>query len=294
MTEIGEVGAAPRRAAGRRGRKSTAAKLLSHPVGMIAAVLLVLLYGAAFLGPLVYTASPLQTDALNTLAAPSAQRPLGTDELGRDVLARLLYGGRITLMVSIISMLVALSVGSLLGALAGYYRGWVENVSMRLVDTFMAIPSFFLILAALAVLGNSPPVVVLVVGLGFWPQVARIVHAEVSKIRNFEFVEAQRALGASNGRIIWRHIFPQALPSAAVLTTLGIAWSILTETGLSYLGLGIQPPLASWGNMLQNAQTYFWVKPALAVYPGAMIALAVLSFNLLGNVLRDLTDPRGR
>lgn len=269
-------------------------KLVRHPVGFLALVVLVLLYGAAFLGPLVYGASPITTDPLNTTAAPSALHPLGTDELGRDVLARLLYGGRITLLISIVSMCVALGVGSLLGALAGYHRGWVETVLMRLVDTFMAIPTFFLILAALAVLGNSPPVVVLVVGLGFWPQVARIVHAEVSKFRNFDFVEAERALGASSNRIIWRHIFPQALPSAAVLTTLGIAWSILTETGLSYLGLGIQPPLASWGNMLQNAQTYFWVKPALAVYPGLLIALAVLSFNLLGNVLRDITDPRGR
>ena len=165
---------------------------------------------------------------------------------------------------------------------------------MRLVDTFMAIPSFFLILAAISVLGNSPPVVVIVVGLGFWPQVARIVHAEVSKFRNYEFVDAGRALGASNNRLIWRHVFPQALPAAAVLTTLGIAWSILTETGLSYLGLGIQPPLASWGNMLQNAQTYFWTKPVLALYPGLLIAVAVLCFNLLGNLLRDLIDPRSR
>ena len=210
------------------------------------------------------------------------------------MLARLLYGGRITLTISIVSMVVALSIGSLVGALAGFYQGWTETVLMRLVDTFMAIPSFFLILAAIAVLGNAPSVVVTVIGLGFWPQVARIVHAEVSKARNFEFVEAGRALGASGQRLIWRHVFPQALPAAAVLTTLGIAWSILTETGLSYLGLGIQPPLASWGNMLQNAQTYFWVKPALAVYPGLAIAAAVLCFNLLGNVLRDLNDPRTR
>lgn len=277
-----------------RRRAGLIARLLTHPVGLIAVTILALLYLTAFLGPLVYTASPITTDALNTTAAPSAQHLLGTDELGRDVFARLMYGGRITLMISIISMLVALTIGSLVGALAGYHRGWLETVLMRIVDTFMAIPSFFLILAALAVLGNSPPVVVLVVGLGFWPQVARIVHAEVTKIRNFDFVEAERALGASSNRIIWRHIFPQALPATAVLTTLGIAWSILTETGLSYLGLGIQPPLASWGNMLQNAQTYFWTKPALAVYPGLMIALAVLCFNLLGNVLRDLTDPRSR
>ncbi len=269
-------------------------KLLRHPVGLVAIVLLTLLYATAFLGPFFYTLSPITTDALNATASPSAAHPLGTDELGRDVLARLMYGGRITLTISVVSMVVALSIGSLVGALAGYYQGWTETALMRLVDTFMAIPSFFLILAAIAVLGNAPAVVVMVIGLGFWPQVARIVHAEVTKVRNFEFVEAGRALGASSQRLIWRHIFPQALPAAAVLTTLGIAWSILTETGLSYLGLGIQPPLASWGNMLQNAQTYFWVKPALAVYPGVVIALAVLCFNLLGNVLRDLTDPRSQ
>ena len=269
-------------------------KLLRNPVGLGAAVILLLLYGAAFVGPLLYTVSPTLTDPLNSTADPSAGHPLGTDDLGRDVLARLLSGGRITLLISVVSMMVALSIGSLIGAMAGFYRGLTETVLMRLVDTFMAIPSFFLILAAISVLGNTPPVVVIVVGLGYWPQVARIVHAEVSKIRNFEFVEAGRALGASNNRLIWRHVFPQALPSAAVLTTLGIAWSILTETGLSYLGLGIQPPLASWGNMLQNAQTYFWTKPVLAVYPGVLIAVAVLCFNLLGNTLRDLTDPRGR
>ncbi|UQN09130.1 ABC transporter permease [Deinococcus sp. QL22] len=284
----------PAAATSARKSRGLFARMIRHPVGLIALIMLALLYGSAFFGPFFYTVSPITTDPLQTTADPSAQHLLGTDELGRDVLARLLHGGRITLLISIISMVVALTVGSVIGALAGYHRGWLETVLMRLVDTFMAIPTFFLILAALAVLGNSPPVVVIVVGLGFWPSVARIVHAEVSKIRNYDFVEAQRALGSSSTRIIWRHVFPQALPSAAVLTTLGIAWSILTETGLSYLGLGIQPPLASWGNMLQNAQTYFWVKPALAVYPGVLIALAVLCFNLLGNVLRDLTDPRSQ
>ncbi len=278
----------------RRASGGLTRKLMRQPVGLIAAAVLLLLYAAAFLGPYFYTASPTLTDALHTTADSSGQHPLGTDELGRDVLARLLSGGRITLLISIVSMLVALSVGSVVGALAGFYRGLTETVLMRLVDTFMAIPSFFLILAAISVLGNSPPVVVIVVGLGFWPQVARIVHAEVSKFRNYEFVDAGRALGASNNRLIWRHVFPQALPAAAVLTTLGIAWSILTETGLSYLGLGIQPPLASWGNMLQNAQTYFWTKPVLALYPGLLIAVAVLCFNLLGNLLRDLIDPRSR
>ncbi|MCL5677086.1 MAG: ABC transporter permease [Firmicutes bacterium] len=263
-----------------------------QPGGAAALGLLVLLYVAAVLGPLVYRVSPTLTNPLFATAGPSPQHWLGTDELGRDLLARLLYGGRVTLSVGLVSMLVAMLVGTLVGALGGYYRGWVEIVLMRLVDVFMAVPAFFLILAELTVFGRNPAVVVIVVGLSFWMQVARIVHGEFVRYREREFVEAQHALGAPDWRIIFLHILPQALPSAVVLTTLGVAWSVMTETGLSYLGLGIQPPLASWGNMLQNAQTYLWTKPLLAVYPGALIALTVLSFNMLGNALRDVLDPK--
>ena len=263
-----------------------------QPGGLIAAAILVLLYLGAIAGPLLYRVSPTLADPLRSTAAPSAAHWLGTDELGRDELARLLSGGRVTLAVGLVSMLVAMVAGSLVGSLAGYYRGWTETVLMRLVDVFMAIPAFFLILAELTVFGRSPLAVIVVVGLSYWVQVARIVYAEFVKYRDREFVEAQLAIGSPAWRIMFIHIFPQALPSAVVLTTLGIAWSIMTETGLSYLGFGIQPPLASWGNMLQNAQTYLWTKPALAVYPGALIALTVLAFNLLGNALRDLLDPK--
>ncbi len=276
-----------------RGR-GVLAQFLRHKVGLVSTGILLFIYLCVFVGPFFYTVSPDFANPGNVTAPPSPSAWLGTDELGRDELARLLHGGRVTLTVSLVAIVVAMLLGSSIGAVAGFFRGWTEIVLMRLVDTFMAVPTFFLVLTELTVFGNSPPIVVLVVGLSFWSQVARVVFAEFVKYRNLEFVDASRALGASNGRIIIRHIFPQVLPSAITLTTLGIGWSILTETGLSYLGLGIQPPTASWGNMLQNSQSYMWTYPVLAVYPGVMIGLTVLCFNLLGNTLRDILDPRNQ
>jgi peptide/nickel transport system permease protein len=270
------------------------ALLLRRPAGWISLALLVLLYGASFLGPLLDHHSATATHPLHALLGPSWLHPLGTDDLGRDELLRMLYGGRVSLSVGLISMVVALVAGLLVGGLAGYLRGAVETILMRLVDAFMAIPAFFLILAELAVFGSSPPVVILVVGLSFWGQMARVVFAESLKMRQREFIEAAQALGASRTRVFFRHLLPQVVPSAIVLGTLGVGWSILTEAALSFLGLGIQPPLASWGNMLQNAQVYVWTSPWLAIYPGLAIALAVLAFNLLGNALRDVLDPRIR
>lgn len=264
-----------------------------QPLGVIALVVLVLLAAAVWLGPLVYRTAPNRTDARNILKAPSAAHLLGTDELGRDVLARVLAGGRVSLSVGLLAMVVGLAIGMLAGGLAGYFRGRVEVVVMRLVDVFMAIPNFFLILVVVTAFGNHPVTVIVTVGIGFWAQMARVVHAEFVKVRGFEFVEAARALGATHPRTMLRHVMPQVAPQAIVLASLGVGWAILTEAGLSYLGLGIQPPLASWGNMLQNAQSYLWLKPELAIYPGLFIAVTVLAFNVLGNALRDVFDPRG-
>jgi len=262
-------------------------------VGLGALIVLCLLYLLVFIGPLVYTIPPEATDPLHTLSGPTPAHPLGTDELGRDIAARLLSGGRVSLSVGLLSMLVGLTLGTLVGGTAGYFRGRTEAVLMRLVDTFMAIPSFFLLLVIVTVFGNHPLTVIVTVGLGFWAQMARVVHAEFANYRGREFVEAMHSLGASHLRIMVRHILPQVAPQAVVLATLGVGWAILTEAALSYLGLGIQPPLASWGNMLQNAQAYLYAKPLLAIYPGLCIAVSVLAFNLLGNALRDLMDPRG-
>lgn len=263
-----------------------------NPVGLGAFVLRCLLALMVLLGPFVYRVSPEATDPLNILAGASALHPLGTDELGRDMLSRILHGGRVSLSVGLLSMLVGLTIGILAGGVAGYFKGTTETIVMRLVDVFMAIPSFFLILVIVTVFGNTPLMVVITVGIGFWAQMARVVYAEFSKYRGREFVEAMHALGASHPRIMFRHIFPQVLPQAIVLATLGVGWAILTEAALSYLGLGIQPPLASWGNMLQNAQAYLYSNPMLAVYPGIFIAATVLIFNVLGNALRDILDPR--
>lgn len=269
-----------------------ARKLRRHPLGLTALGVIMLLIVTVSIGPLLYRQSPARTNPLNTLAPPSPQHWLGTDELGRDVLARLFAGGRVSLAVGLLAMLVGLAVGTLAGSLAGYFGGATETIIMRLVDVFMAIPTFFLILVIITSFGNRPATVIITVGLGFWAQMARVIYAEVTKLRNSEFVEASRALGNRSLSIMMRHILPQVVPQATVLATLGIGWAILTEAALSYLGLGIQPPLASWGNMLQNAQAYLWRAPRLALYPGICIAVTVLMFNLLGNTLRDIFDPR--
>jgi peptide/nickel transport system permease protein len=290
LTVLAEQGGPP--SARRSGRRSPLRRLMRQRMGVLALTLLIPLYLAAFVGPLAYRASPTKTDPLHANAAVSRAHPLGTDELGRDELARLLHGGRVTLSVGLVSMVVALAVGLLVGGVAGYYAGWVEIALMRFVDMFMSIPPFFLILVELAVFGNSPVIVIVVVGLSYWGQIARVVYAEFLRFRQADFVEAMSALGARGPRILFRHILPQVVPSAVVLATLVIAWSILTAAALSYLGLGIQPPLASWGNMLQNAQSYIWLDTKLAVFPGVLIGVSVLSFNLLGNALRDVLDPR--
>jgi peptide/nickel transport system permease protein len=267
-------------------------KIARRPVGILAFAVLVAILLAVTFGPSLVPHSPTRTNARSVLQAPSATHLLGTDELGRDVLARLLVGGRVSLAVGLFSMLVGLSLGIAIGGTAGYFGGTVESALMRLVDAFMAIPTFFLILVIVTSFGNHPVTVIVTVGLGFWAQMARVAYAEFKRFRGREFVEASRALGGTHLRVMARHILPQVMPQAIVLATLGVGWAILTEAALSYLGLGIQPPLASWGNMLQNAQGYLWRAPILAVWPGLFIGLTVLAFNLLGNALRDVLDPR--
>jgi peptide/nickel transport system permease protein len=288
---MAEVAVRPRPS--RTGGGRTWRRIRREPLGLGAFTVLVLLVLAVLAGPLAWPHEPNQANALATLEPPSAQHWLGTDELGRDVVARILSGGRVSLAVGLFAMLVGLTLGTVIGGSAGYFGGVVEAILMRLVDVFMAIPAFFLILVIVTSFGNHPVTVIITVGLGFWAQMARVVHAEFSRFRRHEFVEASQALGGSHLRVMARHILPQVIPQATVLATLGVGWAILTEAALSYLGLGIQPPLASWGNMLQNAQAYLWLQPMLAVWPGLFIALTVLAFNLLGNALRDVLDPRG-
>ncbi len=248
----------------------------------------------AVAGPALWTIAPEATDPNHGLAAASLVHPFGTDELGRDVLSRLLNGGRVTLLVGVAAMLAGTTIGVVVGGLAGFKGGWVDGALMRFTDAMLAVPAFFFILVAITVLGTGAWTLVLVIGALSWMPVARVVYGETLRWKTAEFVVAATGLGVAGPRLLLRHILPQAIPSLVVSATLGVAFAILTESALSYLGLGVQPPLPSWGNMLQRAQLYVFTAPTLAVYPGLAITLVVLAFNFLGDGLGDALNPRRR
>ena len=277
-----------------RRRQSVWGRLVSQPLPFGSLVFLVLLHVFVFLGPRFWTISPQATDPINALLDPVSLHPLGTDELGRDELARLLQGGQVSLVVGFTAMLTSILVGLFVGALAGFYGGLTSVVLMRLTDAMLAIPSFFLILAAVTVFGANPITIVLIIGATSWMPVARVIFGETLRWKAADFVQAAQALGASGLYVLGRHILPQTIASLVVSATLGVGFAILTESAISYLGLGIQPPTASWGNMLQNAQQYVFTAAALAVYPGAVVTFVVLAYNFLGDGLRDALDPRLR
>jgi peptide/nickel transport system permease protein len=268
-------------------------RLLRNPLAVLSLAFLLFTHVLVFVGPLAWRISPQQTNALDALLAPGVGHPLGTDELGRDELSRLLYGGQVTLLVGFAAMITATILGILVGSVAGFYRGWTDAILMRFTDT-MTAPAFFLIVAAVLVLGPGPLTLVVVIGATSWMQVARVMYGETLRFAAQDFVLAAEALGASRIAILARHVLPQTIPSVVVSATLGIGFAILTESAVSYLGLGIQPPTPSWGNMLQNAQQYVWTSPSLAILPGAVITLVVLAYNFLGDGLRDAVDPRLR
>ncbi len=255
---------------------------------------LMVVHLVALLAPYLAPHPPNAINLFNQLASPSRAHILGTDENGRDVLSRIVFGARASLAVALAAMLMAITVGTSLGAVSGFYGGWVDAVIMRFADGMLTIPTFFLALLILAVFGSGIANVVLAIGLTGWMVVARLVRAEVLRTLPQEFVLASRAIGATNRRILARHILPQAVPTIIVAATLGVAFAVLTESALSYLGLGVQLPTATWGNMLTAAQHYVWTRPRLAVYPGAAILLTVLAYNALGDALRDTLDPRHR
>lgn len=263
-------------------------------VGRASIVVLVAIALFVVVGPLLWTIAPEATDPAHALAPGGAAHPLGTDELGRDVLSRLAHGGQVTLLVGVAAMLAALVLGVVIGGLAGFYGGWADALLMRFTDAMLAVPSFFLILVVITVIGSGPLPLILVIGGLSWMPVARVVYGETLRWKQAEFVLAARSLGTAPLRILARHILPQTVPSLVVSATLGVAYAILTESAVSYLGLGVQPPTPSWGNMLQRAQQYVFTAPVLAIYPGLAITVLVLAFNFLGDGLRDRFDPRAR
>jgi len=252
------------------------------------------LFAVALLARWLAPYDPDFIDLKQVLMPPSPAHLLGTDTLGRDVLSRIIFGARVSLLVGFVAVGIATLIGVLVGALAGYYGGVLDQILMRLVDLMLCFPTIFLILAVIAVLGPSIWNIMAVIGLTGWMGVARLVRAEFLSLREREFVVAARALGASDVRLIWRHLLPNALTPVMVSATLGVAGAILVESSLSFLGLGVQPPTPSWGNMLTMGKDNIEIAWWLSVFPGLAILVTVMSYNLLGEGIREAIDPRLR
>ena len=268
--------------------------LSRNQLALFGGVVVICLATLAILAPVISPWDPNRPDIKKILDAPSKSHPLGTDQLGRDVLSRMLYGARVSLAVGFVSVGIATLIGIALGAAAGYHGGTIDAMVMRLVDLMLVFPRFFLLLAVLAFLRPSIWTIMVVIGLTGWMSVARLVRAEFLSLREREFVLWSQSIGASAFRIIWRHILPNAMAPVLVAMTLGIPAAILTESGLSFLGLGVQPPHASWGNILNEGKDAIEIGWWLSAYPGVAILVTVLSYNLLGEGIRDALDPRLR
>jgi peptide/nickel transport system permease protein len=246
----------------------------------------------AVLGPWLLPSDPSAQELARRLEGPSVQHPFGLDELGRDILARIAAGARISLLVGIAVVSVSSVAGMFFGSVAGYFGGRVDDVISRVIDVLMAFPGILLAIALVAVLGPSLVNVVLALSVIGWVGYARLVRGQALRAREFEFVQAARALGAGSGRIVLRHVLPTAFPSVVVQATLGMAGAIIAEASLSFLGLGVQPPTPSWGTMLDAGRSHLFDAPHLTIFPGLAIAILVLGFNFLGDGLRDRVDPK--
>jgi peptide/nickel transport system permease protein len=274
----------------RRGLKA----FLRHRLAVAGTVVFLLIAHAAILAPIVATHDPNHIDLLASAQGPSRAHWLGTDDIGRDVYSRLVYGARVSLSVGLVSVAIYTVIGMALGAIAGYFGGFIESLIMRLTDTVMCFPTLVIIIAAVSILGPSIFNIMALIGLLSWPSICRLVRGQVLSLREREFVEAARACGASDARIITRHVLPNTVAPLTVAATFGVASAILTEAGLSFLGMGVQPPTPSWGNMINMAQsgTILQEMPWLWAPAGITIAIAVLSINFIGDGLRDALDPR--
>ena len=272
--------------------KTLLQKALQNPLSKAGFIIIVLVFILAMLAPIIAPYDPNDINVKAILLSPSWQHWMGTDGLGRDVLSRMLYGGRISLLVGLVAVGIATFIGIILGAIAGYYRGWVDTLIMRLVDVMLSIPSFFLILAVIAFLTPSIINVMIVIGLTSWMGVTRLVRAEFLSLSGREFVLASRTLGAKDARLIFTHLLPNSLTPIIVSSVLGVAGAVLMESGLSFLGLGVQAPQASWGNILTDGKDYIQFAWWLSLFPGIAILITVLGYNLLGEGLRDALDPR--
>lgn len=275
-----------------RGFKGVFHRLSKSPLAMFGLGVVVLFVLIAIFAPYVAPYSDTQMDLVNRFSGPTAKHWFGTDQFGRDILSRIIYGSRISLMVGVISVGIALVVGGLLGAIAGYYGGRIDNLIMRLMDILLAVPSTLLAIAIAASLGPGLFNLMIAVGISAVPAYARIVRSSVLSIRGQEYVEAARSVGSSDARIILKHIIPNSMAPLIVQSTLGVASAILHAAGLSFIGLGIQPPTPEWGAMLSGGREYIRDYSYMTLFPGLIIMITIMSLNFLGDGLRDALDPK--
>jgi len=266
-----------------------------HKMAMFGIVTLVLLFLYAFGGRVVYSEAQANfTDTGLRLTAPNNEHPFGTDTVGRDILIRTIYGGQISLIIGLTAVLLETFMGVVVGAIAGFYGGLIDSILMRFTEAMLNIPQLFLLIVMARIFGGSVFFIILIIGLTSWMYVARIVRAEFLSIKENDFILAARAIGTPSSQIIFRHILPNAIAPIVVSATLGVANAILSEAYISFLGLGVQPPTATWGNMLDGSYNYIETAPWLWIFPGLLILLTVLSINFVGDGLRDALDPRSR
>jgi len=293
VSQLVRPAAAPRPSrAGRRGRRNARHRFVRNPRAIAGGAIMAVFFALAIAAP---SLAPFRPDAPHLLAIlhpPAWPYLFGTDNLGRDVLSRIIVASRVSLAIGVLSMLVSVVVGILVGASAGYFGGPADAVLMRLTDVVLAVPVFFLAVAFLALFGPSVPGLILIIGLTAWPPTARLVRAEFLSLRGRDFVAAARATGASSARIIARHLLPNVVPVIVISATLRVGLAILTEAGLSFLGLGVQPPQPSWGNIIADGREYLATAWWVSLFPGLCVFLAVMAFNLVGDGLRDAFDPR--
>jgi peptide/nickel transport system permease protein len=275
-------------------RRATLRRYARHPAFVSGAIGVVLLVLVALFAPWLAPHPPTRTDLMNTLSPPSTTYWLGTDAFGRCVLSRLIWGTRISLQVGLYVVLISLTAGTLLGAVAGYVGGWLERVLVAVIDILLAFPSFLLALALVAARGNTLDSIVLAVAIAYTPRIAAVMRSVVLTIRPRPFIEASRAIGLSSWTILVRHVIPNALPPVIVVATVSAATAILAEAGLSFLGLGVQPPTPTWGNVISEGQTSITTNPLISLSAGLCIAFTVVALNLLGDGLRDTLDPQMR
>jgi peptide/nickel transport system permease protein len=273
-------------------RSSRLSIFARNPLALAGALIVAILGSAALLAPWIAPYDYRTIDVQRMLLPPCPAHPLGTDDLGRDVLSRMIWGSRISLSVGFVAVGIATLIGVILGSLAGYYGRWIDGLIMRCVDIMLCFPSFFLILTIIALLGPGIWNIMIIIGLTSWMGVARLVRAEFLSLRKREFVLAARASGAGDTLIIFKHILPNAMAPVFVSAVLGVAAAVLIESSLSFLGIGVQPPVPSWGNMLTEGKDTLAVAWWLSLFPGIAILLTVLGYNLLGEGLRDALDPR--